>query len=110
MNIFIIIILIFKKKQAKKHASKLKTLFSHYISSSFIKDDNEEIKDEIQASFIQYNAFIDISKCIFIIIYIIKFNKKKFIFDIKIIHLDEFKIHDYNMMIIKIIYKKIKIS
>jgi len=29
-------------------------------------------------------------------------------FDIKIIHLGEFKIHDYNMMIIKTMYKEIK--
>ena len=51
---------------------------------------------------------IDILKYIFIIIYITKFNKKEFIFDIKIVYLDEFKVHDYNMMIIKIMYKKIK--
>ena len=28
--------------------------------------------------------------------------------DIKIIYLDEFKVHDYNMMIIKIVYKEVE--
>ena len=108
MNAFITAILVLKKKQVKKYISKLKVFSSYHTSSLFIKDDDEKIKDEIQVSFIQYNALVDILKCIFIIIYITKFNKKKFVFDIKIIYFTEFKIHDYNTIIIKIIYKKIK--
>ena len=29
-------------------------------------------------------------------------------FDTKIVHFDEFKVHDYNMMIIKTMYKEVK--
>ena len=108
MNTFATAILALKKKQAKKCASKLEALSSHHASSSFTEDDDEETEDEVQASSTQCNAFVDISKCIFIIVYIIKFNEKKLVLDIKIIHLGEFKVHDYNAMIIKIVYKKIK--
>ena len=106
LNTFITTILALKKKQAKKHASKLEALSSRRVSSSSIEDDDEEAEDEVQASLTQRNALVDISKCIFIIICITKFNKKEFMLDIKIIHLDEFKIHDYNAMIIKIMHKE----
>ena len=108
LNAFITEILTLKKKQAKKHASKLEASPSCHASSLPTEDDDEEAEDEVQASFTQHNAPVDISKCIFIIICITKFNKKKFMFDIKIIHLDEFKVHNYNAMIIKIMHKEIK--
>src|SRR5947207_6893872 len=84
LNAFAAAVLAPKKKQAKKHAPKLEAPPPRRAPSPPTEDDDEEVEDEVQAPPTQRNAPVDVSKCIFTIVCITKFNEKKLVSDTKI--------------------------
>jgi hypothetical protein len=95
-----------KKKQAKTRAPKRRTPPPPRSPSPTTEDEEEEAEDEAQAPPTQRNPPVDVSGCTFTIICTTKFNDVELVPDTKIVHLREFKVHDYNAMTTKTVHKE----
>ena len=101
-------ILTSKRKSIKKSTTNISQTHRVFIYESIFKNEQKEVEEIPGTSSKSHFSLININIEKFKISCNTIFDKKKLAFVDEMFHLKEFKVHDYNTKMIKIVKKKIK--